>query len=73
MTTSTHLPPRFAHAARHELGRLHHREQRLERVVTELRRRAADRARVPAPLGRAIAGLEHELVAVRRQLRHHTS
>ncbi len=46
---------------------LEHRAHRLEMVVRELRKRAH---RHPAPhlIGQAIAGLEVELTAVRRQL-----
>lgn len=47
--------------------RLEHRARRLDMVVRELRKRAQNH---PAPhlIGQAIAGLEAELTAVRRQL-----
>jgi hypothetical protein len=47
---------------------LEHRARRLETVVRELRKRVPGH---PAPhlVGQAIAGLEAELIAVRRKLR----
>jgi hypothetical protein len=55
------LPTRVAPTA------LEHRARRLDSVVRELRKRARHH---PAPhlIGQAIAGLEAELIAVRRKL-----
>lgn len=61
MAAPNKLPPTQA---------LHRQAEKLDRVVRELRKHAADQ---PAPhlVERAIAGLEAELAAVRRQLGRH--
>jgi hypothetical protein len=46
---------------------LEHRARRLDMVVRELRKRAKGHP-APHPIGQALAGLEVELTAVRRQL-----